>query len=834
MNLVRRKNLVSAALVWAAFATASHAQAPAGELTPDQRAAARMDRYFTDPTGVGTYRALSGLGDPNADRFYDDDSVDPDLIPFYVELAPQSTAVDWRHGRSHWSYRANSTCRLDYGAETLRARVRGLGAEHPYIQQWLAVQRTVYWPCMHPTRSAWRRVDPEVDGPAPRALPPAMATNDPALVQLQLQDRAYQEAAFAFYRGDQAAALAGFERAGADPTSPHRPIARYMTAAIHAGSRGDDDNWRPTQIVSETQLIDEIEVILRDRSLASVHFLTQRLLGWVRASADTEGYARVYTREMLAALHTPIETLRADPEAKRRYDAALADLEYIAPSFDDPAWFLNAGPPDGYHVSRALMNAARRDHLAAWALAPASPLRDGDGNAAWALYTPGASYALSDEQSWNTLLTFSVRLQREGDAAWGIAARGFARNAGTGGCDFVEALSARARANDEQAAAQLGFDFYDWLRANLAESGRDGFDQAVTCMTAFPFQQSRVWRGLAQDGLRYLMSCGRIDEARRWRDAVASGLDRAPRELLILLAEDEDHLAALMRDENDLAYYGEATRFLNRLSNAALWRLAERSDVAHRWRALLARVAWTRLYALDRPIGADQDALMRDLNPELTANWTSLRGEGNDDFRLLLDVMASPGLNILITPHNRSPEVRYYEGPGLSAIDTFQHSDNNWWCRFELQRHEASAEQALMANFMGSPTAFAASHETLALRNQLSTLERASFVLSQQDRHEQEALAQIDCAPKMFSERALAWAAQRGAADSRDQVAEALALAVRSTRWGCQRDGGHGRYSRRAFDVLQRDFSGTIAARRTRNWFDCEHFSGGCPVREAR
>ena len=53
-------------------------------------------------------------------------------------------------------------------------------------------------------------------------------------------------------------------------------------------------------------------------------------------------------------------------------------------------------------------------------------------------------------------------------------------------------------------------------------------------------------------------------------------------------------------------------------------------------------------------------------------------------------------------------------------------------------------------------------------------------------------------------------------------------MAVRSTRYGCQMNGGHGAYSKAAWDLLHRKFPDSPAARRTRWWFDCRHFTYGC------
>ena len=90
---------------------------------------------------------------------------------------------------------------------------------------------------------------------------------------------------------------------------------------------------------------------------------------------------------------------------------------------------------------------------------------------------------------------------------------------------------------------------------------------------------------------------------------------------------------------------------------------------------------------------------------------------------------------------------------------------------------------------------------------------------------EERRLAGMDCAPKLLAERAVRWASAPGAADGQD---DALALAVRATRYGCQRQGGHGAYSKAAFQLLHKRFPQSDAAKRTPYWFDCAHFSGGC------
>jgi len=199
------------------------------------------------------------------------------------------------------------------------------------------------------------------------------------------------------------------------------------------------------------------------------------------------------------------------------------------------------------------------------------------------------------------------------------------------------------------------------------------------------------------------------------------------------------------------------------------------------------------------------------------------------DRRLLLDVLRSPGLNILITDHQRGSgnSMGYSDEPGFTAIDTFEHSDNNWWCAWQLDRHRLNASARMYGAFFQpwdhwDPLAAAGADAALG------PLLRASWLWRSQDADEQQTLAQIPSAPRLLAERAIAW---RGPGPSAGQD-EALALAVRATRYGCQRQGGHGEYSHAAHALLHARFPDSDAARRTRWWFDCAHFSRGCRQEE--
>jgi hypothetical protein len=199
---------------------------------------------------------------------------------------------------------------------------------------------------------------------------------------------------------------------------------------------------------------------------------------------------------------------------------------------------------------------------------------------------------------------------------------------------------------------------------------------------------------------------------------------------------------------------------------------------------------------------------------------------------LLLDVLASPGLNILMTREANAES----NGPGLTGIDVWQHSDNNWWCAWEPERHRTAASQTLYGTFFNNDRRPYQPDVDLGLAvagasAKLGPLLRSSWLWNNQDAAEQLSLSQIVSAPKLLSTRAIDWTEHPGWFGRRSGRDTALALAVRTTRYGCQRQGGHGAYSKAAFQLLHSRFPDSPAAKSTRYWFDCSHFYYGCGIR---
>ena len=818
-----------------------HAAHPAAAACfPPDKVIERMDEYFSKPRGVATYRALAGLGDPAIEPFSYSESFHPDGEDEQALMQRMLPSDSTEMGGSHYSWIETGQCRPGYALQTARARIARLGSGHPYVAHWFKAQRAAFTAC------AGR--DPPL-----QAIPAPIPLSDPSVARLQRDDRAYQAASQLFYRESPAAAGA-FRRIAAS-SSEHAPMARYMMLAIKAewpplkpaaGSRPAGVERQVPPIVGPERLpvpvgevLADARSILADWRLASIHALTQGLVGSLGYLSDyeTPGYSYPdrglaahapeirgeQVRLTLEALQVPMERLRADSVARERYARALADIDKLHGDFPDPIWWLTGAAPVKAFASRAMAAAAKTDRLAAWVLAPKSPYE----HRSWV--RAEGERGFGDE--WNFFLHDAQ--EAPDSAAWEAAEASLGR--GHGPRRWPDPEMARVqRCADEASLAALPTLFYHRVRHGLmggplTEDPERTFGEVLSRLESWPWQDSRHYREAVAAALRYLIGVGRIGDARRLRDRLAlkdeygSHYDLP----LLLLAEDEDRFVRQMASDPS----SDRPVLFNLLSTAALTRLAGRGDVPAEERSRFARVAWSRLYAMGRPVPDRLDRLMRRLNPEITRGWTSRPGRGGrpGDRRLLLDVLRSPGLNILMTSHQRETHESSREAP-LREIDTHQHSDNNWWCAWQKPRHAARLDELLYQQFFGRPGEYPErdgenSLEIAGARPTLEPLLASSYFRSAGDPAEQESLAKIDCAPKLMAERAIAWKGKGLAGQE-----EALALAVRATRYGCQRQGGHGVWSKAAFDLLHRRFAESAAAKRTRYWFDCAHFSGGCPA----
>ncbi|HLY65273.1 MAG TPA: hypothetical protein VKU60_07055, partial [Chloroflexota bacterium] len=175
------------------------------------------------------------------------------------------------------------------------------------------------------------------------------------------------------------------------------------------------------------------------------------------------------------------------------------------------------------------------------------------------------------------------------------------------------------------------------------------------------------------------------------------------------------------------------------------------------------------------------------------------------------------------TDRDIEPVTASDDRPGLLKLDLLNHDDDNWWCRWKGGRNARELQEQLRSAFFGELLPEMGSEEAYRLRDQLRPAIAASYAFASQDSTEASALSSIDCAPKLLTERTLQWVRHPGLLGGRDGQAEALGLAVRSTRYGCDSDGQHGVYSKAAWQELHERFPQSEWARKTRYWFNCRN-----------
>lgn len=706
--------------------------------------------FFEAPMSVEAFRRLSGLSVPPPE--------------------PQPAAIDIPRDAQRMLFSARRRCRTDYARSVLSARVAVLGAQHPYIGQWIDVQRAVLEACTarHPTAVT---------------LPPALALDSAALRRLQEQDRAYQGAAATFYGGDAEAARAAFEAIAQDAASPHRRAATYMLV-----DRNKDAD--PTGTLGQAQ------AILEDATAKPLHADAQALIGYLAYNSLPEA-ERLRAELYLELSAQPVSVLEADPVLLQRYRQAVADFPRIHGGLE-PGWWLQGDAPDDYYIgSQSLAEAARDGNdIAAWALMPPSPY----SQEAWTV-----AAARMETAGWRALQGFVAASTERAGSAWMVADRSFASDYQPRFWQRIDAdleLLQHRGEKAERSLARLAPLFFHQVRTALMNPD-PAFDapflEAVQRMQTYPYRDSRHFDRLRIEALRYLMSTGRIQQARQWRDAL--DLAQPGGDLLVLLAEDDRQLAAALR--------GETRDWENRLPTAKLVALADISSTPQ-WRDIVHSVAWTRSYALGDPIDSRLDATVRRLNP----HWQSAVGAQPGDRALLLDVAETPTMNIAIG---------WFRGPRTAQeIDLYDPNDENWWCPLDLQAEDRIIEDAIVNTMFANPGERFADTDapgTLARRAALEPLLQASHYWNSIDPEERQRLAELEGAPFQIGRPAIDWAENLGWFEAGNGADRALAATVRITRYGCRRLSGTGAISHRAFELLHDRFPDSAAAKATPYWF---------------
>ncbi len=551
-----------------------------------------IDRYADAPFSALTWRVLQGKGDPRIQPAgFSDDSyaAKEEWQKLTATLLPDHDALR----------DVGYDCRIAYPLSVLKRRVGSLGAAHPYVKQWLLAQEQVLNACK--------------DSSTPAELPPPLAI-EPAFANLQKMDRAYQEAAIAFYR-DKEKAIPLF-RAIADSSSQHRAAARYNVANLLVNAR------QPDAARAEAQ------AILADPSMASVHAITRALLGYIANQADTAADWTALIDRTVDTLGQPSDKILASAELRTEYANALYDIDFVGVRGKDDDWWLDGKLPENPTISQALFDASRKHPMALWMMAGQS-LNQYYQQMPWSLVGdkwqartgPYMAKVLAVEPAVSGItgpaLDMLKALAATPDDASRAALWSSAKSA------MAAAQSSCGQAPETAAA---GFLLGQATRLS-AMAGK--YDEAYTELAAVPFKSATAfYDGAVYRMGEYLVGQGNVKEARVLRDkfvtpeflATVNDRNRGITTdnfsgLLSLIAGDLPQWKQAVLIDSDPA----SNMLFNLMPAKLLWDFAADQSFSAEDRALFARAAWTRDYALGRKISAEKTGLLNTLNPRMAA-----------------------------------------------------------------------------------------------------------------------------------------------------------------------------------------------------------------------
>ena len=211
----------------------------------------------------------------------------------------------------------------------------------------------------------------------------------------------------------------------------------------------------------------------------------------------------------------------------------------------------------------------------------------------------------------------------------------------------------------------------------------------------------------------------------------------------------------------------------------------------------LAQATWIRAVLVGDYKTADEIVpTLKSLVPELTASL--------DDFVKTTQPEAKKFTALYIWL--KFPGIEPVVDQGIGREETLNKQDSyrdNWWCG---------------AAIVPSPEVSTSEEEEEITSFTSATIKAPAFLDAaqlSQGQKEWTTLSSLGAMPNYLSRQVIQWTT-KNPADPRS--AEALALAVNSTRHGCT-DKDTGRWSKAAFDLLHRKYPNTTWAKKTKYWF---------------
>lgn len=250
--------------------------------------------------------------------------------------------------------------------------------------------------------------------------------------------------------------------------------------------------------------------------------------------------------------------------------------------------------------------------------------------------------------------------------------------------------------------------------------------------------------------------------------------------------------------------------FNRRLSLTLLEQAAQSELIPELVRREMALVAWARAGLIDElGIQVRLTPLVREHWPALAADLDQFAAAADPVERkrtFLYALLRYPGIRpvLRVSIHRAAP---------INQIDNLR---DNWWCGMEstLDSPKSNYEHQMLLNYesrnprarQGTGSQADWSDEELAFLSEIEKEEAEQQI---------QKLRVLETGPNYLSAQAIQWAKD---APNDPRVAEALHLAVRTTRYGCVDDETSG-FSKAAFRLLHRRYPNSEWAKKTKYWY---------------
>lgn len=737
---------------------------------------------------------------------------------------------------AHTTSNTLSECNYRSALITLREIQTQLRKDSAYLKLWAANQNRVFSACEGGQ-------DDNVTLIQPAGKLPQRAKGD----------FLYQLGSWSFYRKDYSAALEHYKEVEKLNDSPQRPMAAYMVMRTLAYQNQAKAAYH------------KIGEILADPSLHSIHDIAKNYRFVIMSNMRsfdlqlTPELAMEHLNWLQKIVRLTTENIEQPEKVFAEHKDALAQFNvYFAPYAPDSKavdWWLTSYEPDGPR-----MHAVK-------AMAPQNPLIDWmqakwaynvfDNDWLWSLHQQDNPYW---KQNRNIVIHAFEQWKKTNDGAWLQIAIKRVHPKDDLASKILSDAEPHLNSAWKNETPEYRIWLFDlWSNAVRIRLGRDEIGKADALIfghwdyfekellyfpesTEYGYRRDDVRRVLTKT-LQWLIYTGRIQDARTLLDGIQKKLPNEFNQWKSLLATtpNESISVAILTDcyryefykyDNDDKVWRE---MIELLPFQMLYSMTTDDRIKREYRGMIARTLFTRAILLryDNDQIDKYAALAAKLNPSIRESLlASVTGHNRDKYIAFLLKMPRfrPALYL---EYADDPERKGEEkGIRLDAIDVYNHNDNNWWCRFDEEMFKKRIFNAMVIvpndnNILSFRTRNTTEDQSRRgelepyLDNQQKLLNNHPY-MALIDKKEMEALENIPLGPQYLSEAVIKHEMESGiatTAEDQNERATNLNRAVRTTRYGCNRNCSHGEYSKKAYDLLHERYENTPWAKATPYWF---------------